>query len=249
LTDANAKSESYLANLGFYTCTWNIPGDEYPTVNTNGTHTYTVDSVTKANSTKKTNGKVVRHCSVCGTSGNYTIYYGKTIVFTGECGIYNSYMPSITVKDSTGSVMSKSNYSVSYKNLSTGKTGTPKAIGEYKVTVKMKGNYTGSISKTLYVRPANTYISKISKPAKKQIKVQYNKVEGVTGYQVQYSTSSSFSGAKSVYVTKTTATIKNLSSGKVYYVRVRPYKTVKINGKSVKIYSKYYSSSKSIKTS
>lgn len=60
-------------------------------------------------------------------------------------------------------------------------------------------------------------------------KVKWKKVSGVTGYQVQYSTSSKFSAktTKSVKVKKAASvskTIKGLQSKKKYYVRVRAYK-------------------------
>ena len=42
-------------------------------------------------------------------------------------------------------------------------------------------------------------------------------------------------------------TVKKLKAKKTYYVRVRTYKTVKVNGKSVKLYSGW-SSAKSVKT-
>ena len=57
------------------------------------------------------------------------------------------------------------------------------------------------------------------------------------------------SGAKTVNIGKnktTSATVKKLKKGKKYYVRIRTYKTVKINGKSVKLYSSW-SKVKSIK--
>ena len=47
-------------------------------------------------------------------------------------------------------------------------------------------------------------------------------------------------GVKSYTVSKnktTSKTIKKLKGKKKYYVRVRTYKTVKVNGKSVRIYS------------
>jgi uncharacterized protein YkwD len=64
------------------------------------------------------------------------------------------------------------------------------------------------------------------------------------GYQIQYSKSSKFSsGNKSVNITKNTTiskTIKNLSAGKKYYVRIRTYR--KANGKT------YYSGWSSVKS-
>ena len=58
------------------------------------------------------------------------------------------------------------------------------------------------------------------------------------------------SGAKKVTVGKnktTSSTVKKLKGKKKYYVRVRTYKTVKVNGKNVKIYSAW-SKMRNIKT-
>ena len=71
-----------------------------------------------------------------------------------------------------------------------------------------------------------------------------------TGYQVQYSTSSKFKSAKTVTIGKNKTTSKSvgkLSAKKRYFVRVRTYKTVKIAGKSVKLYSGW-SKAKSVTT-
>ena len=60
--------------------------------------------------------------------------------------------------------------------------------------------------------------------------VKWNKMTGITGYQIAYSRSSKFSsGNKYVYVTKYSIvkkTIKKLTKKKYYYVKVRAYKTV-----------------------
>ena len=70
--------------------------------------------------------------------------------------------------------------------------------------------------------------------------MKWNKQTTVTGYQIQYSTSSNFSNAKTVKVTKnstTSKTLTGLKSGKKYYVKIRTYKTLKVNGKSKTVYS------------
>lgn len=96
------------------------------------------------------------------------------------------------------------------------------------------------------VKPKKTSIKKLSK-GKKKFTVTWAKVSGVKGYQIQYSSDKKFKkNNKSVTVTKqktTKATVKKLKSKKMYYVRVRTYKTV--NGK--KIYSSW-SKVKSVKT-
>ncbi len=96
-----------------------------------------------------------------------------------------------------------------------------------------------------------TSVRKLKKD-KKSFKVTWKKVSGVTGYQIQYSTSKNFTKktAKTVTVNSsknTSKTIKNLKSKKKYYVKVRTYKNVKFNGKTVKVYSSW-SKVKSVKT-
>lgn len=62
----------------------------------------------------------------------------------------------------------------------------------------------------------------------KKIKITLKKVAGVKGYQIQYATSKKFTRktTKTVKVKKNIKTITKLKR-KVYYIRVRAYKTVK----------------------
>ncbi|MBR0414064.1 MAG: fibronectin type III domain-containing protein [Clostridia bacterium] len=76
--------------------------------------------------------------------------------------------------------------------------------------------------------PAGTSFSKVT-GTKRAFTAQWKKQTNATGYQIEYSTKSNFSGSKKVTVrsVKTLkATVKNLSAKKVYYVRVRTYKTI-----------------------
>jgi sirohydrochlorin cobaltochelatase len=66
------------------------------------------------------------------------------------------------------------------------------------------------------------------KAGKKKAAVRISKKSGVTGYQIQYSTSKSMKKAKTVKTAKTSKTVKKLKSGKKYYFRVRTY--AKVNG-------------------
>jgi hypothetical protein len=90
--------------------------------------------------------------------------------------------------------------------------------------------------------PKKTSVSKVKSSKKKQLKVTWKKKSGVTGYEIQVSTSSKFKKSKTktykVAKQKTTSkTIKSLKSGKKYYVRIRSYKTVTVNGKKDTKYS------------
>lgn len=62
---------------------------------------------------------------------------------------------------------------------------------------------------------------------KKSAVVKWKKTAGANGYQLAYGLKKNFKGAKkvTVKVSKTTYTIKKLKKGKVYYIRIRAYKT------------------------
>ena len=142
--------------------------------------------------------------------------------------------PKVIVKDRTGKTLVKNtDYTVSYAK-------GRKYVGKYAVKITFKGKYSGT--KTLYftIKPKATSISSL-KAGSKKFTVKWKKqATQTTGYQVQYSASSKFSKAKTVTVGKNTTVskkISKLSGKKKYYVRVRTYKTVKINGKSIRIYS------------
>lgn len=96
-----------------------------------------------------------------------------------------------------------------------------------------------------YNTPAKTAL-KALKAGKKSVKVTWKKqTSNVSGYQLQYSTSSTFKGAAATRITKNTQvtkTISKLKSGKKYYFRVRTYKKV-----GTKYYYSSWSSQKSVK--
>lgn len=95
-------------------------------------------------------------------------------------------------------------------------------------------------------KPKSAKIKKV-KAAKKAIAVEWKKVSGVKGYQVQVATDKKFKKNKKTATVKkqktTKVTIKKLKAKKKYYVRIRTYKTV--NGK--KVYSSW-SKVKTVKT-
>ena len=97
------------------------------------------------------------------------------------------------------------------------------------------------------IKVNNTKLSSLA-AGKKSFKAKWTKASGVTGYQLQYSTSSKFSKktTKSVYVKKSATvsrTVKKLNAKKKYFVRVRSYRSVG----GVKYYGKW-TATKSVKT-
>lgn len=80
-------------------------------------------------------------------------------------------------------------------------------------------------AKKTKVTAAKAQISSV-KAGKKKAAVTVRKVKGASGYQVQYTLKKSFkkSSVKTVRTAKTKVVLKNLKSGKKYYIRVRAYK-------------------------
>ncbi len=116
-------------------------------------------------------------------------------------------------------------------------------------TITIKATASGYNDKTLKVT-VKVSPSKASAPSLKtlrgrKLKVSWKKDSRATGYQVQYCTSRAFKkGVKTITITKNktvTKTIPKLARGKRYYVRVRAYKSVKVNKKTQKLYGAWSS--------
>lgn len=230
-TGAGAQSVNF-ANITSKSTTFTVPYSSMPiTVAPNYEEHDFSTYVTKATTSK--NGKTTIKCSVCGEIQEQTpIYYPKSIKLSTTTYTYDGKVkkPSIKVVDANGDAIGSSNYTVTYAS-------GRKNVGKYSVKVTFKGNYSGT--KTLYftIKPKATSISSVSAKSKGFTVKWKKQATQTTGYQVQYSTSSKFSKAKTVTVGKnstTSKTISKLKGKKKYYVRVRTYKTV---GKT-----KYYSS-------
>jgi len=101
-------------------------------------------------------------------------------------------------------------------------------------------------AQTEVAKPKSVSPKKV-KAAKKAISVEWKKVSGVKGYQVQVATDKKFKKNKKTVTIKkqktTKTTVKKLKAKKKYYVRMRTYKIV--NGK--KVYSAW-SKIKTVKT-
>lgn len=99
-------------------------------------------------------------------------------------------------------------------------------------------------------RPKSTSIKSLS-PRKKGFRVKWKKRTAKTkGYQIQYAANRKFKKARKITVGKKKAsarTISGLKGKKRYYVRVRTYNKIKVNGKTKTIYSAW-SKTKSVRT-
>ena len=137
-------------------------------------------------------------------------------VYTG-----NALKPAVTVRDAAGKVIPAANYTVTYiKN---------KNPGAAVAKITMKGNYTGTKTLGFTINPKSTKLSALTQESQ-SVTVKWKKqAKQTSGYEIQYSLKSSFSGAKKVPISgsKTVSRkISGLKSGKKYYFRIRTYKKV-----------------------
>ncbi len=145
--------------------------------------------------------------------------------------------PTPKVKYSGTTLTKGTDYTVSYSN--------NKSVGTATITIKGTGNYTGSVKKTFKIVPKKVSNLAVKSSSSKKITVTWTALKSVRGYQIQYSTSSDFSNAKTVTVVGTSnkkKVISGLKSGKTYYVRIRSYS--KVSGTN---YYSFYSSKVKIK--
>lgn len=149
----------------------------------------------------------------------------STATVTLEKSSYNysgtAKQPKVTVKLKKKTLVKDVDYKVSYSNHI--------MVGKATVTITGKGKYTGKAKATFQILPAKVSL-KTPTTKKGQMTVTWtaNAKQGAS-YKIQYSTTKTFESKKSVTVTspKTgSKTIKDLKSGKTYYVRIRAYKQV-----------------------
>lgn len=196
-------------------------------------HKEKIKVISAATMTK--NGKVSVSCERCKKTLNKskTIYAAKTVKLTADKLVYTGKTLKITaaVKDSKKhALVAGKDYKVSVK-------GTPKKVGEYKVTITGIGAYKYTKELKCQIVPKAVELKSVAS-SKKSLVASWNKGSQITGYELAYSTDKKFAAkkTKTADITKagtTKTTIKKLAK-KTYYVKIRAYKTV---GKTNKIYS------------
>ena len=136
--------------------------------------------------------------------------------------------PSVTVKDGSKVLTKDTDYTLSYAS-------GRKDVGSYKITIKGKGNYSGSTTETFKINPKGTTLDSIT-AGKKTLTVKWIKQAGkmssarITGYKIQIATDSKFTKNAKTYTvagyTKVSKKITGLKAKTTYYVRVKTYKTI-----------------------
>ena len=199
-------------------------------------HPATKTKTTKATSSK--DGRIDTICTTCNAiTSTQKIAKVSDISLSSKNFTYNGEVktPTVTVRDSNGKKIGSSNYTITY---SSGR----KNVGKYCATITFTGKFSGKVKKSFTIKPRGTTIKALTTTTSK-IKVSINRrATQTSGYELQYSTSKSFSDGKTIVINDPyilTKTISNLKSGKKYYVRIRTYKKVTVSGEATKIYSAY----------
>ena len=208
---------------------------------------YTVKVTMKGNysGTKSVTYKIVPKKTTIGTpviaSDGITVKWTKNTSGTGYY-IYRS----VNGGSYTNVKKITSNTTVSWKDTGAKTNGAKYQykIIAYKTVSGTTYKSADSSVKTIYFMSRPT-VSSLTNSAKGTMLVKWNKNSKANGYQIQYSTSSSFSSPKSITIEDNTIVSKKITGrtkGKTYYVRMRSYKTV--DGKN---YYSAWSASKSVK--
>ena len=200
-------------------------------------HKEQIQSV-KKKATFNADGKLVTKCKSCGeTLSTKKINKISNVKLSKSIYTYDkkAKKPTVTVKDTKGKKLKKGkDYTVTYAK-------GRKAIGNYKVTIQLKGKkYNGKETLTFRIAPAGTSI-KSAKAGKTKVAVNWKmQTRNTNGYIIQYSANKSFRNVKQITISSNKAKSKQitkLSTKKQYYVRLCTYKNVKKNGKTTKICS------------
>ena len=191
-----------------------------------------------------------QECTICGYK-------------TAPVTIPKKSAPTVSVKDSTVTVSNKSQttkldvkadkdakltYKSDNKSVKVDKNGkvtiAKNFVGKAAITVTATSGSTKTTKKvTITVNPKGTTFRSVYNGAGKKLKAYWNRNSQVTGYQLQYGTSKSFTGCKTVTLNsnKYTGSVRTgLKKNATYYVRIRTYK--RVSGKT------YYSAWSKVKS-
>ncbi len=97
--------------------------------------------------------------------------------------------------------------------------------------------HTPTTKTTPTIKTKKAVIKKVIATKKMTLKITWKKVSGAKGYEIKLATNKKFTKNKRTFKVKkgtsTSKVIKNLKSGKRYYVKLRAYKNVKVDGYTV----------------
>ena len=210
----NTVTEATCTSNGYTTHKCSSCGDAYTDTVVKATGHKNKTTTTPA--TTSADGKIVTTCTVCKKTLKTTpIYKASSIKLSGTSYVYNGKVqkPTLIVKDSKGNTISSKYYTATWSNSSS------KYVGTYTITLKLKGNYSGSKSLTYKIVPQQVTGFKVSAKTT-SLTLAWGKVTGAKYYKIEkYNTSTK----KWETISTTTAnslTVSKLKAGTKYYFRV-----------------------------
>jgi hypothetical protein len=153
--------------------------------------------------------------------------------------VYNNKVkkPAFTVVHGGVTLAANTHYTVTHSSR--------KEVGKATITIKGKGNYTGTKAVTFKIVPAKTSVKKAA-AGEKTLTITWKKISGATKYQIQYRVKGTSTWkTASASAKSTTLTIKKLKTGKAYQIRIRAQQTIK----SGEHKGTYYAPYSAVKTS
>ncbi len=176
-----------------------------------------ITELTKA--TTGSDGLKVVSCTVCGEIlSSDKISKISEVKLSQKEYIYDGKekTPKVTVKTSEGKTLKEGkHYTVTYPEKRS-------SVGNYKVTVEFKGNYSGKKKLTFKIRVGTTS-SLTAKSYVNTVKLSWKSVKGSTGYSIYVYNAETMKYEKYADTKKTSIKIKSLKSGTKHKFRVKAY--------------------------
>ena len=173
-----------------------------------------------AKATTKANGKISTKCERCGKDyGETRVERIQTVTLSKTKYTYDgkAKTPTVKVVDYNKDQFVKDrDYTVTYAK-------GRKLPGKYKVTVKFKGEYSGTVELYFEIKPAKV-TGLTATAGKAAVTLKWDDVKGADGYQIYYSTSKDGKYKKLTSTAKESLKKSDLKSSKTYYFKVRAYK-------------------------
>lgn len=210
------------------------PGSATVTIAGKGSYTGTIS---KTFAIKKPPVAALKSVSVRLAKGDYDAIYASwsKVKVTGASVKYKvQYKVGSTGWKTASSGTTKNVYTI--KGLADGKKCYVK-VTPYVTVNKKNCTASGKNSAAIYT------LKKLNKPtvkkaSKTKVKVSWKNINGESGYEIYKSTKKTkgFKLAKRVTSTKAKSTTFKVTKKKTYYYKVRAFKTIKISGKSYRVY-------------
>ncbi len=187
------------------------------------THTYASTYTVDKKATFTANGSRSRHCTGCSAKGYKAVIYRiNTVKLSKTLFVANGKVqkPTVVVKNSKGKTISSKYYTLTWSNAKS------KAAGTYTVTVRFKGNYSGTKKLTYKITKIGK-VTGVEQLYATGIYFRWDKVTGADGYEVYIAPAGSTAFRK--VATQTNNRLKNTALKTSVKVKIRAYKL--INGK------------------